>query len=78
MNFVSWWETGIALIIFNIMLFCLVVISFGIGFKKHVVKNSEKKQVIKIEKSNFSTLAFFAFLSFWTFLTVFMAVKGWM
>lgn len=80
MNFVSWWETGIALIIFNILLFVLTIVSFGVGFKQSAAKSKEKKgtTVVKIYKTSFSTICFFTFLGSWMFLTIFMAFKGWM
>jgi len=78
LKFVSGWETGIALIIFNCLLFILTVVSFGLGFKKVTVKNKGEKSVIKVSKTAYSTLCFFAFLAVWVFLTLFMVYNGFM
>ena len=78
--FVNWWETGIALVLFNISLFVMVIVSFGVGFRKSVARSKEKKgaTTIKIYKTGFSTISFFSFLLTWLFLTLWMSVRGWM
>lgn len=76
-NFVSGWETGIALIIFNCLLFILVIVSLCVGLTAKV-KKKEKDIMVNIGKTYFSTLAFIAFLAVWVGLTVFMVTSGFM
>ena len=76
-NFVSIWETGIALIIYNCLLFLLMIVSLVVGLTAKV-KKKEKDIMVKISKTYFSTLAFITFLAVWLGLTIFMVSSGYM